>query len=297
MLTNNVLIIGTGLIGGSLAKGLKQRGLIGCAVGYGRRYEQLVLGIEQGVIDQAAKDLDTAIAEADVIVLGVPTLTVKDYLAAIETHRKPSSVVTDVASVKGEIAHVIRDHFGEIPEWFVLGHPIAGSEKSGITASNPDLYVNHKVILTPDTHTNADAQALITQLWEGVGAEVVSMDIEEHDKVLAATSHLPHALAFSLVDSLQSMDSNVDVFRFAAGGFRDFTRIAGSHPVMWHDIMLANKTAILSMMGEFKSTLNDLETYIENDDGEAILAMFERAKAAREHFASLIEDMSSNDKY
>ncbi|CAA0100608.1 Cyclohexadienyl dehydrogenase [BD1-7 clade bacterium] len=295
MLANTILIIGTGLIGGSFAKGLKQRNLIRCAIGYGRRYEQLELGIELAVIDEAARDLPQAIARADVIVLGVPTLTVADYLDVIAEHRKADSVVTDVASVKGEIAHVIREHYGVIPPWFVLGHPIAGSEKSGITASNSDLYVHHKVILTPEVDTDENALALIRALWEGVGADVVCMGIDEHDRVLAATSHLPHALAFSLVDCLQAMDANVDVFRFAAGGFRDFTRIAGSHPVMWHDIMLANKSAILEMMGEFKATLSNLENAIENDDSDTILAMFERAKASREHFAGLIDAASSTE--
>jgi 3-phosphoshikimate 1-carboxyvinyltransferase len=287
-LANRVLIIGAGLIGGSLAKALRQRGLVKSVAGYGRRKEQLLKGIELGVLDEVVDDLALAVSEADIIVLGVPTLTVKEYLPVIQQHKKVDAVVTDVASVKGEIAHMIVQLFGEVPSWFVLGHPIAGSEKSGITASNENLFVNHKVILTPNYLTDKNALQLITTMWQEVGASVESMSVEQHDAVLAATSHLPHALAFTLVEALSNLDVNVDVFRFAAGGFRDFTRIASSHPVMWHDIMLANKVAILDVMAHFKTTLNQLELAIENDDGEAILAMFERAKTARDQYSELL---------
>lgn len=288
VLIDNVLIIGAGLIGGSLAKALRERKLAKTVVGYGRRQEQLQLGIDLGVLDKAAEDLSAAIAAADVIVLGVPTLTVEHYLPIIDEHRKDGAVVTDAASVKGEIAKVICDFHGKIPPYFVLGHPIAGSEKSGIDASNAELYVNHKVILTPDDNTDADALALIGAMWSAVGADVVSMPIDQHDKVLAATSHLPHALAFALVDTLNNMDDKLQIFEFAAGGFRDFTRIASSHPVMWHDIMMANKDAILDVMDDFRQTMDVLEDYMKNDDGQAILEMFENAKAARDDFAELL---------
>ncbi len=290
VLADNVLIIGTGLIGGSLAKALRERQLANTLVGYGRRQEPLQRGIALGVIDQVATDLPCAIAAADVIVLGVPTLTIKEYLPLLEQHKKASAVVTDAASVKGEIAQVITDYFGHIPGWFVLGHPIAGSEKSGIEASNADLYVNHKVILTPNEHSDEKALALITQIWQGVGAEVVCMDIDEHDRVLAATSHLPHAIAFALVNALVDMDAGVeDIFRFAAGGFRDFSRIAASHPVMWHDIMIANKAAVLEVMADFKHALASMESAIEAEDSDALLNMFQRSKDARDHFTRLLE--------
>jgi prephenate dehydrogenase len=287
-LTENVLIIGTGLIGGSFAKGLRQRHLVSKVTGFGRNQDSLQQGIALGVIDSAASDLDQAIAEADVIMLAVPTLTVADYIERINQHRKATAVVTDASSVKGEIANVLFQQLGELPRWFVLGHPIAGSEKSGISASNANLYVNHKVILTPNDNTDEQALALITALWQGLGADVVEMPIEQHDQVLAATSHLPHALAFALVDCLRDMEEHVEIFRFAAGGFRDFTRIASSHPVMWHDIMLANKEAVLATMDAFKATLADLEQAIRDEDGEAVLAMFERAKSSRDEFAELL---------
>ena len=290
------LVIGAGLIGGSWAKGLKERNKIGHVSAYSRNTAVLEEGKALGVIDEALASeaaLDDSIRQADIIVLGVPTLAVKHYLSRIEKHRSEQSIVTDVASVKGEIANMLVAHFGEVPSWFVLGHPIAGSEKSGITASNPNLYVNHHVILTPLANTDAQALALIERLWQAVGADVVSMPIEQHDKVLASTSHLPHALAFSLVDTLRDEDENVEIFRFAAGGFRDFTRIAASHPVMWHDIMLANKSAILDVMGDFRDKLDELETAMKADDSESILAMFERAKSSREDFAKLLEERQS----
>ena len=292
----HLLVIGAGLIGGSWAKGLKDRGQIAHVSAYARNTAQLEEGKLLGVIDEVLADeaaLDSAITQADIIVLGVPTLAVNHYLDRIDAHRSKHSIVTDVASVKGEIANMLVSHFGEVPSWFVLGHPIAGSEKSGITASNPNLFVNHHVILTPLENTNADSLSVVKQLWQAVGADVVTMPIEQHDKVLASTSHLPHALAFSLVDTLRAEDENVEIFRFAAGGFRDFTRIAASHPVMWHDIMLANKSAILDVMGDFREKLDELETAMKADDSETILAMFERAKSSREDFAKLLEERQS----
>ncbi len=292
----HLLVIGAGLIGGSWAKGLKDRGQIGHVSAYARNTALLEEGKALGIIDQVlAGDtaLDNAIADADVIVLGVPTLAVKHYLARIDEHRQADSVVTDVASVKGEIANMLMAHFEQVPPWFVLGHPIAGSEKSGITAANPNLYVNHHVILTPVENTDSQALSLVEQLWQAVGADVVSMPIEQHDKVLASTSHLPHALAFALVDTLRTEDENVEIFRFAAGGFRDFTRIAASHPVMWHDIMLANKSAILDVMGDFRAKLDALESAMKDDDSQAILSMFERAKDSREEFAQILEQRQS----
>jgi len=287
-----LLLIGAGLIGGSWAQGLKQRGAIKYVSAFARNTELLEQGVAAGIIDEAIskEQLCNAISTADVIVLGVPTLAVKHYLADIKTHRKANAVVTDVASVKGEIAEMLMAELGEIPSWFVLGHPIAGSEKSGILAANPDLYINHHVILTPGDETDANALALVTSLWQQVGAYVVNMPIEQHDKVLASTSHLPHALAFALVDTLRAEEENIEIFRFAAGGFRDFTRIAASHPVMWHDIMLANKASILSVMDDFRAKLDELETAMKDDDSEAILSMFERAKNSREEFSKLLEE-------
>lgn len=285
----NVLMIGTGLMAGSLAKALRERGLADHVAGYARRIEPLEKGVALGVLDAAVSNLNHAIAEADLIVLGVPTLAVGQYMQAIAEHKKSTAVVTDVASVKGDVVDKIIAELGQLPEWFVPGHPIAGAELSGIEASDSSLYENHKVILTPIETTDEQALALATQLWQAVGAEVVCMDIAEHDAVLAATSHLPHALAFVLMDTLLSLPKKHDVFDFAAGGFRDFSRIASSHPVMWHDIMLANKSAVLSLIEDFRQHLSQLEKHIENDDSEAMLAMFTRAKTARDEFTQRLQ--------
>lgn len=285
----NVLIIGTGLMGGSLAKALRERHLVAQVTGYARRVEPLEKGVALGILDSVATDLVAAIQAADVIVLGVPTLAVGSFLPLINQHRKTDSVVTDVASVKGDVVRAIEAELGQLPAWFVPGHPIAGAEQSGIEASDSGLYVRHKVILTPVEHTDKNAIALMQAMWQAVGADVVLMGVEEHDQVLAATSHLPHALAFVLVDTLLDMPQKKGVFEFAAGGFRDFTRIASSHPVMWHDIMLANKPAILSMLASYRSHLDVLEDAMRKDDSEAILALFERAKAARDEFTELLK--------
>lgn len=291
----NVLVIGTGLIGGSFAKGLKENGQAKHVAGYSRNFTTLQEGVALGVIDEALTEpqLPKAINQADVIMLGVPTLSVGHFLPMIGAHKKANAVVSDAASVKGDIVDAVAKALGNVPEWFVPGHPIAGSEKSGISASNSDLFKNHKIILTPLENTLPEAIALITKLWQSLGAEVVNMSVTEHDHVLAATSHLPHALAFTLVDTLRQMEDSLDIFRFAAGGFRDFTRIASSHPTMWHDIMLANKAAILSVMGDFREGLDNLENAIKDDDSEAILAMFERAKQSRDDFAKLLDEQKS----
>lgn len=289
MNVGNVLIIGTGLMGGSLAKALRERQLATQVCGYARRVEPLQQGVELGILDAVVDDLPTAIRAADVIVLGVPTLAVVNYLPLIQEHRKPSSVVTDVASVKGDVVEKITAALGELPPWFVPGHPIAGAEQSGITASDSQLYERHKVILTPLANTQPAAVTTVQAMWQAIGADVVLMDVAEHDQVLAATSHLPHALAFVLVDTLLSMPKKNNVFDFAAGGFRDFTRIASSHPVMWHDIMLANKPAILQMLSSYREHLDQLEHFIQQDDSDAILTLFGRAKTARDEFTELLK--------
>lgn len=295
LLFDKVLVIGTGLIGGSLAKAMRERHLCTTVAGFGRNHQSLQLGVSLGVIDSVVEDLAAAVAESDLIVLGVPTLSITDYLPVIRQHRKPSCIVTDVASVKGEIAAALEQFFGTVPPWFILGHPIAGSEQSGIAASNANLYIQHKVILTPVASTDPSQLEQVAALWKAVGATVEQMGVEQHDTVLAATSHLPHALAYTLVDTLAGLDVNVDVFRFAAGGFRDFTRIASSHPVMWHDIMLANREAILRVIGEFQQHLDQLAEAIRQGDSEAILTLFERAKAARDQYAELLANQKKED--
>lgn len=282
---NKLTIIGLGLMGGSLAKALKAQTAVGEVVATGRRAESLERGLQLGVIDSYTLDMAEAVAGADVVVIATPTLVAEKVMVELAPLLTPDMIVTDVASVKGNIQRAAERIFGEVPANFVLGHPIAGSEQSGVEASSVDLFLDHRVILTPLENTASEAVALIRAMWESCGAEVLCMDVAEHDAVLAATSHLPHVLAYTLVDALAQNGAAADIFKFAAGGFRDFTRIASSDPTMWHDIALANREAILQGIDSFSAHLALVRQAIEEGDGEAIFASFDRAKRARdEHF-------------
>ncbi|MFA7555921.1 MAG: prephenate dehydrogenase/arogenate dehydrogenase family protein [Spongiibacteraceae bacterium] len=296
---NRISILALGLIGGSLAKAIKANGFTGEIVAWGRTEKNLQRGVELGVVDRYSLDLADAIAGADVIVIATPTLITADVLQQLALLRKADVlgdevIITDVASVKGSVLAAAVEAFGEVPVNLVLGHPIAGSEKSGVEAAKADLYVNHRVILTPVATTNPAAVAVVKRLWQLAGAEVVEMDVFEHDEVLAATSHLPHILAYALVDMLATSSEQQNIFRFAAGGFRDFTRIASSDPTMWHDISLANNEALLKMIDSFSGQLSTLRSAIENKDSESIMASFTRAKSARDQFAQMLEKQSKD---
>ena len=193
-------------------------------------------------------------------------------------------IVTDVGSAKASVIEAARAVFDEVPANFVPGHPIAGTEQSGVEASFAELFQNRRVVLTPLAHTSMDGLKQVRAMWEQAGAEVMEMDAARHDAVLAATSHLPHLLAYTLVDTLARMETHDDIFRFAAGGFRDFTRIAASDPVMWRDICLANRDAILAVLDHFSADLGQLRSAISADDGARILEVFTRAKRERDQF-------------
>jgi prephenate dehydrogenase len=208
--------------------------------------------------------------------------------------RTEGPVVTDAASVKGSLLQTALAVNGEMPPRLVLGHPIAGSERSGVDASSADLYVNHRVILTPVEGNDPEAVELIRAMWASTGADVVDMSVADHDAVLAATSHLPHVLAYALVDALAGSASSRDIFRFAAGGFRDFTRIASSDPVMWRDIAIANKGALLAVMDDFSEHLTRLRRAVAEGDSEQLYETFSRAKEARDEFAALLEQRNQN---
>lgn len=283
-----ITILAVGLIGGSLAKGLKANGFSGDIVGWGRREESLKLAVELGVIDRYHLDLAAALENTDVVVIATPTLIAEQMLKQIAPLVTPDMIITDVASVKGNLLSAAIEAFGEMPANLVLGHPIAGSEQSGVSAARADLYVNHRVILTPTEQTSDQALSLIETMWLSVGAEVVMMPVAEHDTVLAATSHLPHLLAYALVDALAGQKDKRDIFRFAAGGFRDFTRIASSDPTMWQEICLANRTSILAMLDLFTAQLAGLRSAVDQGDGESIMACFRRAKSARDDFAEML---------
>lgn len=290
-LINKFVVVGIGLIGGSLATGLKQRGVCAEVIGIARNADTCVEAVNHAVVDRAYTSLQEVAGElghGDVIFIAVPTLSVKAVLEEIRNCVADTVTITDGASVKGSVQLAAEAVYGKVPPQFVLGHPIAGSEKSGVTAANPSLYENHRVIVTPLESTAPEHFELVTKMWQAVGAEVLSMSVAEHDEVLGATSHLPHVIAYSLVDTLAQDIKNPNIFRYAAGGFRDFTRIASSDPVMWHDIMRANKTAILQSMDLFIDNLSRLRSGIEHEDSDYLLSVFSRAKEARDEFTLML---------
>lgn len=281
---DRLCIIGVGLIGGSLARALRAAGFCKEVVGGGRDPGHLQQAVDLGVIDRFDTDLAAAVAGADMVLVAVPLGTMQTVFSKIRDHLEDNAVLTDAGSAKGSVIEAAQQAFGNVPEWFVPGHPIAGTENSGVAASLPDLYQNRRVILTPLEHTDATAVDRVRRMWEAAGARVTQMDSIHHDAVLAATSHLPHLLAFTLVDTLARLGDRAELFEYAAGGFRDFTRIASSDPVMWRDICLANGDAIQLLIDQFIEDLQSLSRSVHEHDGARLLELFESAKQVRDAF-------------
>ena len=279
-------LLGVGLIGGSLARALREAGVLGEVIAWGPHQSTLERARKLGVIDVIASEPGTAAAGADMVVLAAPLGAFEDLLKAISGQLQTGAVITDVGSAKGSVVAAARRHLGPDFTNFVPGHPIAGTEKNGVEASFASLFRNHRVILTPVEETAAGALEKVRAMWQQTGAEVEEMAVAHHDEILAATSHLPHMLAYSLVDCLAGMEGSREVFRFAAGGFEDFTRIASSSPRMWHDIVFANREALVQVLDLFDGYLQRLGEAIRSGDSDAVLGSFERAKAARDRFVS-----------
>ena len=300
-LVERLVVVGLGLIGGSFAKGLRARGVCREVVGVDLDPQARRMAVKLGVVDRCEERLAAACEGADVIMLAVPILAMERVLGELARLDLGDAVLTDAGSAKGNVVRAADAAFGGVPARFVPGHPIAGSEQSGVEAANGELFKRHKVILTPLPQTDAVALQRVDQLWRELGADVEHMQVEHHDQVLAATSHLPHLLAFGLVDSLAKRNENLEIFRYAAGGFRDFTRIAGSDPVMWHDIFLANREAVLRTLDVFRDDLDALRDAVDAGDGHHLLGVFTRARVAREHFSKIlarrayVDAMHSND--
>lgn len=284
MLIQRLAIIGVGLIGGSLARALKRANAVGEVIGCGRNINNLQHAVELGVIDRYDTNPAQAVTDADMVVVAVPLGTIAAMFAEIRDNLSPQAIITDVGSAKATVVADARQHLGYHLPRFVPGHPIAGTEKNGVTASFAELFEQHRVILTPLPETDSSAVTTVSDMWRQTGAEIVEMSVTHHDEVLAATSHLPHIIAYSLVDTLAKMAEKTEIFRFAAGGFRDFTRIASSDPQMWHDICLANRQAILQILAAFKDDLTQLATAIHQNDSQYITTVFSRAKSARDKF-------------
>jgi len=275
-------VIGVGLIGGSLARALRGRGVVQRIVGCGRDAGALETAQRLGVIDEIETDPARAAQGADVVVVATPVGAARSVLSAIAGHVAPAAVVTDVGSVKGAVVEAARDVLGDAFRRFVPGHPIAGTERSGVAASFRQLFEQRRVVLTPGTETDDDALDRVRAMWEAAGARVSTMDAAVHDRVFAETSHLPHVLAYALVDCLARTEDGPAIFQYAAGGFYDFTRIASSDPVMWRDICVANADNLGETLGRLRAALDEAAAAIARGDGEWLQAMFARAKAARD---------------
>jgi len=276
-----VTIIGVGLIGGSIGCALKNNNACNKVIGYSRNENELKKALELGVIDHYYLDLVDAIRGSEIIVLATPVGALEGIFRDLKFILDEDQIITDVGSCKQSVIKAAQEGLGYLPGYFIPGHPIAGTEKSGVDAAFDSLFKNRCTILTPLKHSDEYAIKRVRLMWELIGAEVVEMTAEHHDHVLAATSHLPHILAFSLVDTLAHMNEHSEIFRFAAGGFRDFTRIASSDPLMWRDICLQNKDAILEVLQIYEKQLKTLEQAIREEDGESLKNIFENANRAR----------------
>ena len=275
-----IAIIGTGLIGASVAAALKRRGFTGHVAGNARSRETLDKAVQLGLIDSAHEDAASAVQGADLVLLAVPMLAVPDILKQIKPALKDDCILTDGGSVKGCFVTDVREIIGDLRH-VVPAHPIAGKEHSGVVAADAALFNGHTVILTPAPETRDTAVAIVTALWTSCGALVETLDWQFHDRVLAATSHMPHVVAFTVVDMLSRHQACEDVFKYSAGGFRDFTRIASGDPVMWRDICLSNKDEINEILEQLIGQLTHVNELVSNGDAQKLESVFANARSTR----------------
>ena len=275
-------IVGMGLLGGSLARTCKKKSLVSNVSGFGRNRETLELAKRLGVIDSFNQDLSKAVMDADLVVFCSPVNTIVSRLKEVLPHLKPGCLVTDVGSVKSSLVSEIDE---AMPEnlYFVGSHPIAGSEKSGVSASTDDLFCGARCIVTPSEKTSHSALTKLRKFWEEVGMEVIEMSADEHDLILGAVSHLPHVIAFSLINTLTELktDNCKNVSEYSGKGLRDSSRIAASDPVMWRDICLHNKDHLLDLIKEFQNKLEMTRQYIENNQPEQLESAFRNSQKYR----------------
>jgi len=293
-----IVIFGVGLIGGSFALALKKAGAHHI-IGVGRSQESLKEALQLGVIDSYVDtfsdtlqaNIHAALEGADLVLIAAPVAQTASILQGIKPHLSSNTIITDAGSTKSDVLTCAKEVLGNQLNQFVGGHPIAGAEKSGVGAAKGDLFYGKNVVLTPalsdqaGLKANIHAVAIVAEFWRTCGANVSEMSAKTHDSIFAAVSHLPHLLAFALVDDIASRPNAQQLFSFAASGFRDFTRIAGSHPEMWRDISLANKTALLSELETYQNELSQLKKLLTNEDGAGLEALFERASVARNAWA------------
>ena len=286
MFFERVAVIGVGLIGGSFSLALKEKKLCGHVVGVGRSAANLQLALERGVIDSIAAGPAAAARDADLVLVSAPVAQFENIFQEMEDILIPGALVTDAGSTKRDVVAAARTGLGaKIPQ-FVPAHPIAGAEHSGAAAANADLYRGRRVVLTPLEENRQQDLETIAGLWTAIGARVSRMTPEEHDQVFAAVSHLPHLLAYALVHDVSKRPNSAQLFGYAAGGFRDFTRIASSHPEMWRDICMANRDRLLHELRLYEKKLKAIGQMLETSDAAALEKLFDAARAARERWLS-----------
>ena len=284
-----IAIFGVGLIGGSFALALKKSGAVNEVLGVGRRPETLARAAELGIIDSHTADVAQAVAGADLVLIAAPVAQTASLLHAMAPHLAADTVVTDAGSTKTDVVAAARAALGSKIHQFVPGHPIAGREQNGPEAALSDLYAGKKIILTALPENPVSAVDRVTDAWQRCGALVHHLTAEEHDAVFAAVSHLPHVLAYALVADIAARPDAARLFQYAASGFRDFTRIAGSSPEMWRDIALANRSALLGELDAYMAKLSQIRGLLEQGDGPALEKIFGSAQAARQGWIAAIE--------
>jgi len=282
----NLAIIGVGLIGGSLARALRRVDAVEHITGAGRNPEHLQRARKLGVVDDITTCISAAVKDADIVLISTPVCAYDALFAEMAGSLPPHCLITDAGSVKQHAIDAARKQLsaGQITR-FVPAHPIAGTEHSGVDASFAELFDTHLCILTPEPETSPEATQAIEAMWQTAGSHVICMDAADHDDFLAAVSHLPHMLAYALVNAVRKQGNEThDPFCFAAGGFRDFTRIASSSPEMWRDIALCNRTSLLHKLDALQTEVDDIRTALEAGDGERLLVAFRQAKRARDEW-------------
>ncbi len=280
-----LVVCGVGLIGGSFAQALRKAGAVKHIVGVGRTQESLMRALELGVIDEISTSWADALKGADFVLLAMPVGQVEGAVQALAPYLSPDTVVTDAGSTKRDVIESIYRHLDTHLANFVPAHPIAGAEKSGVTAASADLFRDKRVVMTPLPENEPGAVLRVREAWEACGAVIHEMPPQDHDRIFAAVSHLPHLLAFGLVHDLASRGNAKQLFSFAASGFRDFTRIAGSHPEMWRDICIANRQALLGEVDQYLAELAYLRALLLSADRERLAQHFEEARSARNAWA------------
>ncbi len=279
-------VIGVGLIGGSFALALRRAGAVSQVIGFDRDATALERAAALGVIDTTGASISEAAESADLVVVAVPVRAIGPVLHDVALAMQPGAVVTDVGSTKAQVVRVAEEELRERVSRFVPGHPIAGRETSGVDAATVDLFRGARVVLTPTPRTAPDAVDLVRGAWEAVGGRVTAMAAQDHDRIFAAVSHLPHLLSFALVSEIAGRDNAEELFGFAAGGFRDFTRIAASSPEMWRDIALQNRAALLAELDRYGAHLAVFRALIEKGEGPGLERLMSEARSARHAWAT-----------